>query len=55
MLSSEFQIQSLKIVDFKINTISPLNPISTENVKPITRNVLNYAQDVKFQISESKH
>ena len=44
MLCSEFQSNSIKIKDFKINPINPFNPISTnegsENVKPITRNVL---------------
>ena len=40
MLSSAFQTCSIKIEDFKINTINPFNPISTkegsENLKPIT-------------------
>ena len=44
MLCSEFQSNSIKIKDFKINPINPFNPISTkggsENSKPITRNVL---------------
>ena len=44
VFSSEFQSNSIKIEDFKINPIKPFNPISTnegsENVKPITRNVL---------------
>ena len=58
ILSSEFQSCSIKIEEFKINPIHPFNPNSTKgggskNVKPITRNVLLYAQDVKFQISES--
>ena len=43
-VSSEFQSCIIKIEDFKINPINPFNPISTkggsENVKPITRNVL---------------
>ena len=30
MLNTEFQIQSIKIVDFKINTIYRFNPISTK-------------------------
>ena len=44
VFSSEFQSNSIKIEDFKINPINPFNPISTkggsENFKPITRNVL---------------
>ena len=43
-LGSEFQSNSIKIEDFKINPNNPFNPISTkgrrENFKPITRNVL---------------
>ena len=56
VFSSEFQSNSIKIKDFKISPLNPFNPINTkggsENVKPITRNVLYYAQDVMFQISE---
>ena len=43
-LSSEFQSHSIKIEDFKINTINSFNPNKTkggsEHLKPITRNVL---------------
>ena len=57
VFSSEFQSNSIKIADFKINPINPFNPISTKGgskiFKPITRNVLQYVQNVKFQISES--
>ena len=57
VFSSEFQSNSIKIEDFKINPINPFNPISTkggsENFKPITRNILYYAQDIVFQISAS--
>ena len=59
MLSSEYQSHSIKIEDFKVNLINHLNPISTEdgseNYKPITRNVLYYAQFGKFLSSDSKH
>ena len=41
---SEFQSNSIKIEDFKINPINPFNPISTKgrntNFKQITKNVL---------------
>ena len=44
ILCSEFQSNSIKIKDFKINPINPFNPISTkggsEYFKPITKNVL---------------
>ena len=57
MLSSEFESHSIKIEDFKINTIDIFNPIITkgrsDNFKSNTRNILKYAQDVRFQISES--
>ena len=57
MISSQFQSIGIKIEDLLIIPISPFNPISTkggsEHLKPITRHVLQYAQDVKFQISES--
>ena len=56
ILWSKFQRYSVKVEDFKINPINPFNPISTkgesENFKPITRNVLYYAKEVKFWISE---
>ena len=44
MFSSEFQSESIKIEDFKINPINPFNPNSTKggskNVKYITSNGL---------------
>ena len=44
VFSSEFQSKSIKIEDLKIKPFNPFNPTSTkegsENVKPITRNVL---------------
>ena len=57
VFSSEFQSNSIKIEDFKIDPINPFNPISTSGrgskiFKPITRNVLSYAQFVMFRISE---
>ena len=56
VLSSEFQSNSIKIEDFKINPINPVYPNSTNGgskiFKPITRNVLSYAQFVMFRISE---
>ena len=43
VFSSEFQCNSIKNEDFKINPINPFNPISTkwgnDNLKFITRNV----------------
>ena len=49
---------SQKMEDLKINPINLVTPISPKGgggniFKPITRNVLYYAQDVKFWISES--
>ena len=59
MLCSKFQIYSIKIEHYKINPISPFNPISakdgSEHFKPITRYVLSYAQGFMFQISKSLH
>ena len=48
MISSEFQIQTINIEDFKL-----ISEGESENCKPITRNVLEYDQDVKFPILES--
>ena len=44
-LPSEYQSPSIEIEDFKINTFNLFNPIATkgggsENVKPISSNVL---------------
>ena len=54
MLGSKFQSHSIKIDNFKISPINPFNPISTKggnnNFEPITRNVLYYAQYIKFKI-----
>ena len=44
MFSPELKINSIKIEDFKIK---PINPGGSENFKPLTRNVLKYAQDIK--------
>ena len=44
MLSSKIHNHSIKIEDFKIK---PINPGGSENFKPLTRNVLKYAQDIK--------
>ena len=47
----------LRISKLTIKTINNFNPISTkagsEHFKPISRNVLHYAKEVKFCISES--
>ena len=46
LLCSEFQSNSIKIEDFKINPINPFNPnetnggVGSEKFKTITRNIL---------------
>ena len=44
-LSLEYLSHSIKIEDLNSNTFNPFDPISI-------RNVLDYAQEVKFRISE---
>ena len=56
MLDTKFQSHSIKIEDFKLIPINLFNPISTKGVSEIfetnTRIVLNYAQEVRFQVLE---
>ena len=54
MLKSDFQSHRIQINYFKINHITSFNPNSTEGkseiLKPITRNVLSYAQDFNSKV-----